>query len=147
MKRLIASTGLLGALLGIAGLVAYTLVPEKLWLVSICLVLALACLIVFFVFHFETVRAFSVRRSTRLGANSILMVVLVLSILIILNFLAARHSQRWDLSETQHFTLSPQTIQVLRGLAREIKVTVFSQERSPGSTTYHDLLESYRARS
>jgi ABC-type uncharacterized transport system involved in gliding motility auxiliary subunit len=144
MKRLVSSIGLLGALLGAAGLVAYTLAPEKLWLVTACLALALICLIVFFVVHFEAVRAFSTRRSTRLGANSILMVALVVGILVIINFLGARHSQRWDFSETQHFTLSPQTIQVLRGLAREVKITVFAQERSPGSTTYHDLLDSYR---
>jgi ABC-type uncharacterized transport system involved in gliding motility auxiliary subunit len=144
MNRGIPSIGILGGTLAVAGLIAYTLAPDKLWLVTVCEGLALVCLIVFFVVHFEALKVFSARRSTRLGLNSFLMVVLFLGILVIINFLAARHSQRWDFSETQHFTLSPQTLKVLRGLAREVKVTVFSQDRSQGSNTYHDLLESYR---
>ena len=147
MSRVISGIGVAGSALAVAGLVAYTLAPDKLWLVTVCEGLALICLIVFFVVHFEALKAFSTRRSTRMGLNSVLMVVLFVGILVIVNFLAARHSQRWDFSETQHFTLSPQTLQVLRGLTREVKVTVFSQDRSPGSNTYHDLLDSYRQQS
>ncbi len=139
--------GMVGASLAVAGLVAYSLVPEKLWLVSLGEGLALICLIAFFVLHFETVKAFSARRSTRMGANSLLMAVLFAGILVIVNFLAARHSQQWDFSETQRFTLSPQTLRVLRGLTREVKVTVFSQERSATFTAYRDLLDSYRSHS
>jgi ABC-type uncharacterized transport system involved in gliding motility auxiliary subunit len=82
-----------------------------------------------------------------MGANSILMVALFAGILVIVNVLAARHSTRWDFSETQRFTLSPQTLRVLRGLAREVRVTVFSQERSASFTAYRDLLDSYRVHS
>jgi len=147
MNRLIPSIGILGGTLAVAGLLAYTLAPEKLWLVTVCESLALVCLISYFVVHFETLKAFSTRRSTRLGLNSFLIVLLFLGILIIVNFLAARHSQRWDFSETQHFTLAPQTLKVLRGLPREVKVTVFSQDRSQGFNTYRDLLDSYHAQS
>ncbi|MBM4125717.1 MAG: hypothetical protein FJ246_12335, partial [Nitrospira sp.] len=109
--------------------------------------LALICLSIFFVRHFNKLKTFSARRATRLGAGSILMTLLFLGILIIVNFLAARHSQRWDFSETQHFTLAPQTYQVLRGLTREVKVTVFTQDRSPAFNTYRDLLDSYKQQS
>ena len=139
MTKLTPIIGGLGAVLGIAGLVSYSLAPDKLWLVTLCEGLALVCLIGFFVIHFETVKAFSARRSTSLGLNSILMIILFLGILVIINFLAARHSQRWDFSETQRFTLAPQTYQVLRGLAREVKITVFTQ-----GDAYRDLLDSYR---
>lgn len=147
MNRFASTIGIVGASLGVAGLVAYSLAPEKLWLVSLCEGLALICLVAFFVLHFETVKAFSVRRSTRMGANSILMVVLFAGILVIVNVLAARHATRWDFSETQRFTLSPQTLRVLRGLTREVKVTVFSQERSASFAAYRDLLDSYRSHS
>jgi ABC-type uncharacterized transport system involved in gliding motility auxiliary subunit len=147
MNRFAPAIGIVGASLGVAGLVAYSLAPEKLWLVTLCEGLALICLIAFFVLHFETVKAFSARRSTRMGANSLLMAVLFAGILVIVNFLAARHSQQWDFSETQRFTLSPQTLRVLRGLPREVKVTVFSQERSAAFAAYRDLLDSYRSHS
>lgn len=147
MNRFAPTIGIVGASLGVAGLVAYSVAPEKLWLVSLCEGLALICLIVFFILHFETLKAFSARRSTRMGANSMLMVALFAGILVIVNFLAARHTTQWDFSETQHFTLSPQTRTVLRGLTREVKVTVFSQERSASFNTYRDLLDSYRSHS
>jgi ABC-type uncharacterized transport system involved in gliding motility auxiliary subunit len=147
MNRFAPTIGIVGASLGVAGLVAYSLAPDKLWLVSLCEGLALICLIAFFVLHFETVKAFSTRRSTRMGANSLLMVALFAGILVIVNVLAARHSQQWDFSETQRFTLSPQTHRVLRGLTREVKVTVFSQERSASFNAYRDLLDSYRSHS
>ncbi len=144
MRRLIPSIGVLGGGLAVAGLVAYSLAPDQLWLVTLCEGLALVCLIVFFVAHFETLKTFSTRRSTRLGVNSVLMVLLFGAILVIVNFLAARHSWRWDFSETQRFTLAPQTHRVLRSLPREVKITVFSQERSAGYNAYRDLLESYQ---
>src|SRR5918998_143406 len=144
MNRFTSAIGVIGGALALAGLVAYSLVPDMLWLVTLLFGLALICLVAFFVVHFETVKAFSARRSTRLGANSILMIVLFTAILTIINFLAARHSKRWDLSETQHFTLAPQTYQILRGLKQDVKVTVFAQDRSPSFNQYRDLLDSYR---
>ena len=144
MTRWASSLGVVGAGLAAGGFIAYTLAPDKLWLVTLCEGLALVCLVIFFVARFEALKAFSIRRSTRLGANSILMVLLFAAILVIVNFLAARHTMRWDLSETQHFTLAPQTHKVLRGLTREVKVTVFAQERSPSFNTYRDLLDSYK---
>jgi ABC-type uncharacterized transport system involved in gliding motility auxiliary subunit len=147
MNRIAPALGVLGASLGVGGFIAFSLAPDKLWLVSLCEGLALISLIAFFVLHFETLKAFSAKRSTRLGANSMLMAALFAGILVIVNFLAARHAVQWDFSETQHFTLSPQTHHVLRGLAREVKITVFSQERSPAFNTYRDLLDSYRAHS
>ena len=136
---------MVGAALAVAGFVVYSLVPGELWLVTLCEGLALIALIVFFVARFEAVKAFSAQRSTRLGFNSLAMAVLLIGVLGIANFLGARHAWRRDLSETQRFTLAPQTHRVLKGLTREVKVTVFAQDRSQGATAYRDLLESYRA--
>ncbi len=136
--------GIVGILLGIGGMVAYSLRPDWLWAVTISEGLALACLVSFFVLHFETVKAFSGRRSTKMGLNSLLMVVFFTSILVIVNFLAARHSVRWDLSENQNYTLAPQTHRVLRTLPREVKITVFTREKDPGYQAFKERLESYR---
>ena len=136
--------GVIGIALAVAGMIGYSLAPDKLWIVSIAEALALLCLIVFFVVHFETFKAFSTRRSTKMGANSLLMIVFFLAILTIVNFLAARHSIRWDLSENQNFSLAPQTHRVIRSLPREVKVTVFTREKDPGYQSYKERLDSYR---
>lgn len=136
--------GLIGIVLGIGGMIAYSLRPDWLWAVTIAEGAALISLVLFFVLHFETVKAFSGRRSTKMGLNSVLMVLLFLGILVIVNFLASRHSVRWDLSENQNFTLAPQTYRVLRTLPRDVKITVFTREKDPGYQPFKERLESYR---
>ena len=136
--------GVIGMALALAGAVGYSLAPEKLWLVTLMEGAALLCLLLFAIVHFSRLKAFSSRRSTRMGANSLLMILLFVSILAIVNFLAARHSIRWDLSENQNFSLSPQTYRVLRSLPREVLVTVFTREKDPGYQSYKERLDSYR---
>ncbi len=133
MSLKVLPLGIIGTVLAVAGLIAYSLTPDLLWAVTIAEGLALLCLILFFVLHFDAVKAFSSRRSTHMGANSLLMILLVSAILVIVNFLASRHSIRWDLSENQNFTLAPQTYRVLRSLPQEVK-----------NTGYKERLESYR---
>ena len=136
--------GVIGIALAVAGMIGYSLAPDQLWLVSVAEALALLCLTVFFIVHFETFKAFSARRSTKMGANSLLMIVFFIAILTIVNFLAARHSIRWDLSENQNFSLAPQTHRVIRSLPRDVKVTVFTREKDPGYQSYKERLDSYR---
>lgn len=136
--------GILGILLGIGGMIAYSLRPDWLWAATITEGAALLCLGLFLILHFQTVKAFSTRRSTKMGVNSLLMVFLVSSILVIVNFLASRHSVRWDLSENQNFTLAPQTYRILRSLPHDVKITVFTREKDPGYQAFHERLESYR---
>ena len=136
--------GIIGITLAVAGMIGYSLAPDKLWLVTVAESLALACLIAFFIVHFKTFKAFSARRSTRMGANSLLMVLFFVGILTIVNFLAARHSVRWDLSENMNFSLAPQTHRVIRSLPRDVKITVFTREKDPGYQSYKERLDSYR---
>ena len=136
--------GVMGSLLALAGMIGYQLAPEHLWIVTTLEGLALVCLILFFVTHANALKAVSSRRSTKMGVNSLLMVLLLIGILSILNFLAARHSIRWDLSENQNFSLAPQTHRVIRSLPRDVKITVFTREKDPGYQTYKERLDSYR---
>ncbi len=136
--------GILGTVLAVGGMITYSLRPDLLWAVTIAEGLALVCLILFFVLHFESIKTFSGQRSTRMGVNSLLMVLLFSVILVIVNFLAARHSIRWDLSEDQNFTLAPQTYRVLRTLPHNVKITVFTREKDAGYQSYKERLDNYR---
>ena len=136
--------GVIGVALAAAGAIGYSLVPEKLWLIALMGGAALLSLIMFFIAHVSGLKAFSTRRSTRIGANSLLMILLFVGILVIVNFLAARHSIRWDLSENQNFSLAPQTHRLLRSLPREVTITVFTREKDPGYQSYKERLDSYR---
>lgn len=147
MTRVAPVVGVVGLLAALAGLILYTLVPDQTAIVTICELLALGCFATYLALHFRSIKAYSTRRSTKLGANSLLLTLLVIAVLAIVNFLGARHAQRWDFSETQTFSLAPQTHNVVRNLKQDLTVTVFAQERSPGFNTYRDLLDSYRSAS
>lgn len=140
---LISVIGLLGGILALAGMAFSQQMPNKIWVATICEILAIFFLAIYLAKNWGRLKFFSTQRSTRLGANSIFSILLFVGILAIINFLAIQHGERWDLSETKIFSLAPQTYRVLGELNQDIKITVFSHSRSPGFHSYHDLLESY----
>ncbi len=84
------------------------------------------------------------RRSTRYGANAVLLSFLVLVILFLVAYMADRRAWRWDLSSTGEFTLSEKTLNVLEGIAKEIDIYVY-YERAEREAV-RDLLVEYSRR-
>ncbi len=136
-------SGILGALLGVGGFVAYLTWPDRTWVYMTLEVIAVVHLLVFLVAHFEMLSVFSRRRSTQLGANSLFMVIVVVAILSITNFMISHNPVRLDLSGSGVFTLSPQTVSVLKKLKQEIHVIGFFSERSSVRNQARDLFENY----
>jgi len=143
MKSFTPIIGGLGLISALVGFGVFLLFPGKEFITTVCELLALLCFSIYGIVNWQHIKTFSARRSTRLGIHSLTAIFLILGIIVIVNFLAARHSLRWDLSESQRFSLAPQTLQVLGELTQHIQVTVFSHERSPGFGAYRDLLETY----
>ena len=143
LKKISITSGWLGIGLMIAGLITFNIRPNWVLLVTLIELASLLLLVFFFTIHFETVKSFSARRSTKLGLNSLLMMIIFLSILGITNFIASRHSQRLDLSEMERFTLASQTVKVLNELNRKVKITAFTQSQTASETRIKDLLDSY----
>ena len=135
--------GWLGLVTGLTSLMVYEADPALGLYSTIGLAVALVLLVFFFFVHFEALKSLSTKRSTRLGLNSILMVVIFVSILGILNFLSNRHHIRFDFSETGRFTLAPQTLQVLKGLEQDVEILAFVSEQSPTRAGIKDLLDNY----
>lgn len=125
--RLARWLGLLGLCLAVAGVAVYALWPQQSLAASLLEAAAVLCLIAFLGVNYRAIRAVSAGRAARLGLHSGLMVVVFVTIVILVNVLAARHSLRWDLSESGRFSLAPQTIQLLNGLGQDVKVTLFVQ--------------------
>ncbi len=136
--------GIVGGILAFGGVILFGIAPELTLVITGIEVAALALLVFFFFGHFELIKTFSLKRSTRLGANSLLMILLFLAILGISNFILSRHSKRFDLSETGKFSLASQTLKLLENLNHEVKVTGFFQEGSRPKQEFRDLIESYR---
>ncbi len=85
----------------------------------------------------------SAQPRTRL--NFVLTVVLGLVVVVLANYLSARHYKRWDWTTHGLFTLSDRSKQALRELDQDVEVFVFL---GPGEQDFADvetLLEEYKA--
>jgi ABC-type uncharacterized transport system involved in gliding motility auxiliary subunit len=97
--------------------------------------------IVWLVWQGATQKGFWARRSTQEGTNAIIATLAMLVILGLINFLAARHGPRIDLTENQIFTLAPQSQLTAQQLEQPVRAVIFAQ--SPDSID-RQLLENYR---
>jgi len=88
-------------------------------------------------------RAFFGARTTRYGLNAAVMILLVLGVTTIVQALSYQHSWRWDLTETKRFSLSPQTVQLLRNLKTDVSALGFFRVDQPGKRVAEDLLKQY----
>jgi gliding motility-associatede transport system auxiliary component len=82
-------------------------------------------------FGYREVMQYFGRRSSKLGANALTLVVSVLAILVLLNFLGYRHHKRFDLTTEKLFTLSDQTRTIVSGLKQDVDIMRFAQHPDP----------------
>jgi hypothetical protein len=88
--------------------------------------------------------SFSPARKWSLSLNTALSLVAVLALVVMTNYLGARHFKRWAISSRNPGDLSPLTQRVLAGVTNEIKITVYFSRREPLYEMTRDLLKSYR---
>jgi ABC-type uncharacterized transport system involved in gliding motility auxiliary subunit len=142
MKKISRYVGFAGLALLLAAGFGYALAPMYKGFYVIPGALAAAALLIYLVFNLAELKRFGTSRSTKYGAGSALAVVLVLGILIFVAVLTNKHSTRYDMTAQKRYSLAPQTMKILEGLALDIKAEAFYQE---GSTKVQarDLLDQY----
>jgi gliding motility-associatede transport system auxiliary component len=82
-------------------------------------------------------------RTVSYGLNAVISIVLVLGVIGFVEALSARHSARLDLTENKRRSLSPQTVQILRGLKDDVNVVGFFRSDQPGKRVAEDLFKQY----
>ena len=75
--------------------------------------------------------SFSARRKWLIGFNVAVATLALLAIVGMANYLASRYFTRIPLTARKQFSLSPQTLKVVRSITNEIKTTVFFDSRDP----------------
>src|SRR5689334_3657052 len=88
--------------------------------------------------------SFSARRRWNAGLNVCGSVLALLAILVMVNFLAARHSRRLQWSSDARFQLSPVSLEVLHSLTNQVKAVVFFDRTKPLYDMVTDLLSQYQ---
>lgn len=84
--------------------------------------------------------SFSVTNRRVAAANRILSLAAAVVIVGVLNYLAVRHPLRSKWSQYHHFTLSPSTDHILKGLTNQVDVIVYANQDD--STALHTSIDS-----
>ncbi|MBW4641857.1 MAG: Gldg family protein [Goleter apudmare HA4340-LM2] len=133
----------LGPFLGVAGLTS-GLVAESWSPISLALLSAGIVISGLWVIWQSYQSQWWRRRSTLAGTNVLIATLGVLAIVGLVNFLGTRYHLRVDLTETQLFTLAPQSRELVQALPQPVKVWVFDTTQNPQD---RELLENYRRES
>lgn len=88
----------------------------------------------------DVVRALLAGRPVKYASNAMVMSLAFVSILGLINFLAVKHDWEYDATENGQFTLSEQTIQLLRNLDRPVQIIGFFQTGDPRQALAEDYL-------
>lgn len=90
------------------------------------------------------------QRWIKYGLNVAVFILATVTIIVLVNWMGYRHFQRFDLTRTRQYSLSPQTMSLLDGLKTDITVTTFYSAGSAEAGLLQkvdDLLAEYTRRS
>ncbi len=88
----------------------------------------LVSVLIYMAGQWRDVAEFYKGRGAKYGTMSIVSIVVFLGILVAVNYLGTRQNKRWDLTGNQVYSLSDQTIRILKELKEPVHVTVFEQK-------------------
>lgn len=137
----IAYCGLISAAVGLALFLITRSFDLK---AELLLVGGLALLILAGLGRPDAVRTALTGRTAKYGSNALVMSLAVLAILALVNFLGSRHHWRIDLTASKQYSLSSQTIQVLKELKEPVKVTGFFTVDDGRRGVLEDLFAEYK---
>ncbi len=134
--------GLWGIVLLAFGLVAYAVTPAASAYVLLHVGLGLLLIILYLTASRDNLSSFLGERSTKYGANAVAYSLIFLAVLGVVNYLAARHNHRFDLTKQNVFSLSTQSSGMLAKLDKPVEVYAFSE--GGADPIINDLLDSYK---
>src|SRR5262245_36861890 len=88
--------------------------------------------------------SFSRGQKWSISLNVILSTSAIFALVLMVNYLAARHYWRWPLSLKTQTELSPLTLRVLNGVTNPVKVVIFYEKQEPLFDSVWGLLKEYR---
>lgn len=91
----------------------------------------------------DNVRRFLTGRQVRYGSNALIMGLAFLGIVVVVNYVAYKNPQRWDLTEEKSRTLAQETLDTLEALPQPVKAVAFYPPNVPIETV-QNILEDYK---
>jgi ABC-type uncharacterized transport system involved in gliding motility auxiliary subunit len=82
-------------------------------------------------------------RNVRYGSNTLVMSLAMIGILVLINVLANRYSDRLDMTQNQIYSLSPLSVQVVKELTQPVHITAFYVTGDSNRQALEDILKEY----
>ncbi len=135
--------GLLGVVFIIAGAVTYAIIREFSALPLMLVWGGLLMVMIFLYANFTGVKGVISRRSTKFGANMLVMIGIFVVIVGMIGSMSMRYKYRVDLTETKRYSLSLQTVKILKSLDRDVDAIAFYRGDERTRQAMNDLLQEY----
>src|SRR4051812_4896541 len=124
LQRILGIVGWIGTALVFGAVAVRFLKPEWDQYAIYAAWAGLACVVLYTLGQWREIVAYFSQRNTRYGAIAGASVLVVLGILVAVNYLSARQNKRWDLTKNKQYSLSDQTVKLLKGLDSSVKFLV-----------------------
>jgi ABC-type uncharacterized transport system involved in gliding motility auxiliary subunit len=143
MKKLISYVGSLGLGFLLAGILLWAMqrAQEIYW--ASFLIVGLVFVTVNIASRWSELAPALGSRSTREGANSALLIVIVIIIVGLINYIADEHARQWDATATKQYSLSEQTTKILDELTTDVEIVLLDRRGSEPQIRAEDLLKLY----
>ena len=129
----------------VGGIFAALIVDTTNWWNITLMSLGTILLILFLIANLTEVKAVGKRRSTVAQANIILVSIAVSAIVIGVNYIVNRHPVTFDMTSNKLYTLSDQTLDILKNLKQDVTVTFFTSAKKSSAEIQkaQQLLQEY----
>ncbi|OGS98524.1 MAG: hypothetical protein A3F73_08050 [Gallionellales bacterium RIFCSPLOWO2_12_FULL_59_22] len=138
-----APLGLSSVFLIAAGGITYAITGEMSTLPVTLIWVGLLALLLFFYTYFPEIRDFIAKRSTKYAFNTAVMSVVFMLIIGLIAGMSIKYKVRVDLTGDSRYTLSAQTIKILKSLKDDIEVVAFYRSDERTRQAMFDLLSEY----
>ncbi|UCG51256.1 MAG: GldG family protein [Candidatus Latescibacterota bacterium] len=145
--KILHIAGVVGLTLLLIGASLYAINSPQRMLVQWTLAVGALMMLGYVTFNLRLIISFFEKRSSRYGANTVVMIVLFATILVVIQALSTRHNRTFDLTRNKRFTLADQTLGVLANLEKDVDVFAFYQRGAPERFFADGLLGQFAQRS
>ncbi len=128
MNRILSILSYVGMALVFGALAARIFKPEWNQYAVYASWAGLALVLIYTLGQWREIAAYFRRRNARYGAIASVSVLVVLGILIAVNYVSVKQNKRWDLTSNRLYSLSEQTVKLLKELKAPVKFVVFEAD-------------------
>jgi len=144
MRRSAALYGILGLVLLVFGLVDYFIASGFRLFVWVNLVGGLFAIVLWITSSRSALASLSTGRSARYGANAVIYSLAYIGLLVAINYISTLHHTRLDLTAEKVYSLSSQSVNVVKGLQKPLKLYGFFQGgNNPAAQELYDTFAYY----